>query len=198
MREKPKHKALRPLLDEVREAYLSRFRVMHRSLAGKRVVTESTLRLPNGSYVTAEEGDLPQRLDIAILDRRWRARTLRVTSPPGVFTHDPFWARLPGGADISVMPFAWDHCRVVAQGVQPFRLNRVQQWFWRWFDPGDTRDPDMSGLHGIIHFMSVPEVDGTTASIDLDLGSAPVEALDDLLGCLLRAGAQQIQLSAGG
>lgn len=67
-------------------------------------------------------------------------------------------------------------------------------WFERWFDPDDVRQDSSGAYGGVIHSLSVQP-----RSLTCDLGSAPPEALWELLECLDAAGvgAVRIRPSAG-
>src|SRR5262249_32000073 len=67
-------------------------------------------------------------------------------------------------------------------------------WFERWFDVEDTRQPDDDGLNGVIHFLSDPEYKGAATVFQVDFGSAPEEAFEELLDALRDSGATKIEI----
>lgn len=83
---------------------------------------------------------------------------------------------------ILIHPFGWDWVVVTVSGLSEAQVAEIAKaWFLRWFDPEDTNDPNDEGLYGVVHFLGEPEVVSEGIQLTLDLGSAPPEALDELL-----------------
>ena len=97
---------------------------------------------------------------------------------------------------VTVMPFAWDWVAVDVEGLSWERTQEVlHDWFMRWFDEDDSNSLEEPGLLGVVHFVSDPvEDDEGRFSVTADLGSAPVEVIDDLLFRLLDAGASGVSV----
>ncbi|HSY41809.1 MAG TPA: hypothetical protein VLA79_19870, partial [Polyangia bacterium] len=56
------------------------------------------------------------------------------------------------------------------------------------------READSAGLSGVVHDLAWATEDSTW-QLDVDLGSAPVEALEDLLANISAAGVTSVELS---
>ncbi len=96
---------------------------------------------------------------------------------------------------ITIEPFTWDWATVIVQGITVVEMSAiVGEWFYRWFDAEDTKAPDADGLLGVVHFASDPVEREGAVETTLDLGSAPVEALQDILKLLAERGATQIRV----
>ena len=89
-------------------------------------------------------------------------------------------------------PFQWNWIQLRLHGLdsdadwQPLR-----EWFFRWFHEGDPADDE---LLGGIHFMSDPEEGDGAAEVTIDLGTAPVEAFEELLDAVGQLGANRLQI----
>ena len=64
----------------------------------------------------------------------------------------------------------------------------------RWIDADEVREADSSGLSGVVHDLAWTTTDGEW-QLDFDLGSAPIEALEDLLASLATAGVASVEVS---
>lgn len=73
--------------------------------------------------------------------------------------------------------------------------NALIDWFNDWFDGDDENEPDKVGLQQVVHFMSDPQVLAGGVKATMDLGSALVEALENLLFALSDAGADRVRLA---
>jgi hypothetical protein len=97
---------------------------------------------------------------------------------------------------VYVAPFLWDAVALRVGGLVPAQVGSVvAPWFMDWFDPEDANRENEEGLFGVVHFASDPRPEGALVAVELDLGSAPVQALEDLLLRLAAAGARDIRLA---
>ena len=181
------------LLDSIRAHYLNRFRAEldSRAAAGTRVLTEVAFR--NASGAPSPEGpyDLPARSDVVVIRDGKAAEVLNfdtetmVSFQPISFAWD--------SARVTLRPFQWNWCEVTAAG-DSVAAEPIVAWFRSWFL--DDEDGSPGNLLGAVHFMSDPETGAGTLSFAVDLGSAPVEALEELLDATLSAGAKEVSVGA--
>ena len=170
---------LRPLLSEIRQVYLDFFRAALADLGdGTHWQVESEMLDRLGSGV--REGTLGTglRRDIMILGDQ--PETVMVTSAQFIS-----FARLAsrhGNLEIDMAPFTWDQLHLTAHSVGPVEnWSPLRTWFERHFAEEAGFDPT---FFGCIHFLSDPDWQGDRHSFEVDLGSAPVEALIALLDAL--------------
>ena len=91
-----------------------------------------------------------------------------------------------GRASLLVDHLRW--CDVVIEHDLPdVPADEIEEWFEHWFDPDD----DAMRQTEIIHFLHLEP-----ARISIDMGTAPAEALYDMLGLLEHAGARNLRLTA--
>lgn len=67
----------------------------------------------------------------------------------------------------------------------------LDSWFQRWFDPDDERHDPSARLGGIIHSLTVEP-----CCISIDCGTAPSEALRQLLEGIELAGAKRVTINS--
>jgi hypothetical protein len=99
--------------------------------------------------------------------------------------------------DVRVYPFAWELCVVWfahPAGSRPV-MEAIAAWKRKWMDPDRGADPaDEDGLSGGAHFLGQAVAEGGGFHMEVDLGSAPLAALTELLDNVSRAGATEIEL----
>jgi hypothetical protein len=182
------------LLDQVRQYYLDRLiAAAEKKARGKTssVVLEPAFRNRDGIVAVAGDLQLALRKDIAIV-RNGEVKELLTVDTKGMLTFDPIAFDWGDGLRVSMGPFQWQQMpfrvpRRKAMGWQP-----LQDWFWRWFRQDDDGGED--GLLGVVHFLSDPEVSGKSVAFEADLGSAPVEAFEELLDAIATLGAKRCEI----
>lgn len=97
-----------------------------------------------------------------------------------------------GSARVLVDELVWFAFTLIAQPV-PADTAFVQTWFRRWFEDGaKVEEP----FEGHVHFCDVETFDDGYR-IDVDLGSAPVAAVEELVAACIAQGAQNLWLMSG-
>jgi hypothetical protein len=182
------------LLDNIREHYLSRFsaELDSRAAAGTRVLTEVAFRDASGAPSSEGPYDLPARSDVVVINDGKATEVLNVDTDT-MLSFQPIsfdW----DSARVTLGPFQWNWCEVHVAG-ESVAAEPIVAWFRSWFR--DDEDGSPGNLLGAVHFMSDPEVDaGNHLSFAVDLGSAPVEALEELLDATRSAGANEVTVGA--
>ena len=91
----------------------------------------------------------------------------------------PFQAYLGSELELAVFPFSWNGVEFKAKFTSDTQI--LEQWALKWLDIEDQHEQDEHGLQGVIHSVTkLDEIDGL-GGFSIDFGSAPVEALSDLL-----------------
>jgi hypothetical protein len=101
--------------------------------------------------------------------------------------------QLPNGIQIHQRGFSWEALRLTFSGPR-FKIESLESWLTTWLDADEVREPDSSGLSGVVHDLAWT-VEADTWQLDVDLGSAPIEALEGLLADISAAGVTGIELS---
>jgi len=180
------------LFSVIRMAYAATFADAVASSAHAHV--EAALRRDDGSLAVDGEYGLPMRADLVPRRGAQAGKPLSVDS----HTRMQFSVHtLPiPPAIVYVAPFLWDAVTLRVGGLVPEQVGAVlAPWFMDWFDAEDDNRQNEEGLFGVVHFASDPRLDGSLVAVELDLGSAPAQALEDLLSRLSAAGARDIRLA---
>ena len=155
---------------------------------------EAACRDEGGALAGEGALNLPMRMDVVGFADGEATDTIRVDSD-SMLSFEPIDFEWSGGLPTRITPFAWDACDIRAFGIpQATDWMHLRGWFDRWFDGEDTRQADEHGLYGVIHFLSDPQREGGATIIQVDFGSAPIEAFEELLDALRDLGATKIEI----
>lgn len=180
------------LFSVIRMAYASTFADAVASAADSHV--EAALRHADGSLAREGGHGLPKRVDLIPKRGTQMGKLLSVDSSPRM-QFSVHAMRMPP-AMLYIAPFVWDAVSLKVGGLATEELGAVlAPWFMDWFDPEDANRQNDEGLFGVVHFASDPRPEGDMVAVELDLGSAPAQALEDLLARLAAAGARDIRLA---
>jgi hypothetical protein len=184
---------LNEYIREARTQYLDRLRVVMRQCRA-----EHPDAFPEVLAVSPEKVELklPEVFQHSRLDVAWREEgkpkgmQIRVDQPVDPESRE---FHVLGGGVIKLRHFRWDQSTFSFFRSSP-PLAEMEKWLTRWFDLKETFPADEDGLHGVVHQMSYPISRGTRHYFTLDLGSAPVEAMRELLAVLIESGATRLHV----
>ena len=177
------------LLEAIRAPYV---RILAEAVRRQPAYVEPAYRQANGALATDGALDLPCRADF-IPKEEEQAEPSTVDSTTQLqFDAQTFDI---GGTAISLSPFVWDWVSVEVAGLtSESALSVLKDWFLQWFDGDDQNNETEEGLFGVTHFMSEPEVTEEAVRVTVDLGSAPAEAVEDLMFRVSDAGARELRV----
>ncbi len=100
------------------------------------------------------------------------------------------------GMSVVLEPFKWNAMWLEFEGVPvsaPF--DPIVEWFRKWMDEADTHRPDPeTRLLGAVHYLSDPSPIKNGWRFHFDLGSAPENAVSDLLDVIAALGAKRARI----
>ena len=102
--------------------------------------------------------------------------------------------RLSDGLEIRQEDFSWEALRITFS-IEAFEIQTLRDWLCKWLDADETREPDSWGLSGVVHDLAWSHKEPDTWCFDLDFGSAPISALQELLTLLSAAGIKGVTVS---
>jgi len=166
-------------------------RLDKRKTEGFKVYAEPALRNAAGDIVSAPDGlMLPLRYDLAIQGSTGDVKTENADSAALNF-REPVFANWENRLKIEINSISWDNMLFQFKPTSPETdWEGLRRWFLRWFDTDDEKVPDDSGLCGIVHFISDPEITPEGANIRVDFGSAASLALAEFFDELIKLGAR--------
>ena len=171
-------------LEAVREQYLNRFE----ETAAEARQRYGEVKLE--ANIFDPEMELPRRFDLMYRqDGAGRIEDVRLRTdvewPDAVVWHT-------GGIPVTVLSIAWDCCVVIAKPAPRGQaIAQIVSWYSKWLD--DTRAPAEPPFRGVVHSIEPQEVDGVLL-MRVDLGTAPADALLELLQILATNGVQAAAL----
>jgi hypothetical protein len=111
---------------------------------------------------------------------------VRMFVPDLVLEFPPFQLPVGSGTSAIVEALRWDNAEI-DHGLPALPEGAVDAWFDQHFDPSDSRYDEARRFGSYVHSLAIEP-----GRLSVDFGSAPVEALTDLLGLLAQAGARTI------
>ena len=102
---------------------------------------------------------------------------------------------LPSRLVVHLHPIRWN-CVDFLVDQMLADSGELQQWCSKWLDIDETGPLDEHGLLGAIHSVTAPEPQENGVSFSVDFGSAPVDAVNELLSVLRRLGATVVRISS--
>lgn len=184
------------LLEMIRQDYVDHLTAAAGDLeaAGQRVAYEPPFRDMKGEVQLEGALQLPARVDLAS-DKDGSVEPVQVEAE-GVFRFDgSVDVNWDGGMKVRVFPFSWDKMPVVVEGLAAeVKWEPLQQWFWRWFAEPEEGE---GGVLEVVHHLSDPAVVKTGMRVVADMGTAPLEAWQDLLDACLAMGATRVVVGEG-
>jgi hypothetical protein len=183
------------LLDRIRSQYVSKFEaiLLKEQKGSGRVLSELVMRDANGEPV--EEGllGLPMRIDLLQESENNSYSSLSIDSDECI-TFAPLEFEWKETLEILFQPFQWDSLTVVAYGTpKNEKWLELIAWFRKWFKAGN----DGSGqILNVVHFLSDPSATSEGCSFQIDLGTAPIAAVEELFDAFKKTGIERIQIGA--
>jgi hypothetical protein len=108
----------------------------------------------------------------------------------------PHETSLCGGAKLLPHPLRWDNLEICLAGRisdwEPY-----EAWVNKWLDVAEVRVTTAAGFSGLIHQASMPWEQGGKWHLVIDMGSADLDALNELLSVLGTIGADIIEIGGG-
>jgi hypothetical protein len=185
------------ILEQIRAHYLARLRqaIEDQSSDGiLHVVHEAALRDTSGELLRRGDPPAPVRVDlVTLINGQIRdGSNIESETMPGFA---PLTLRWRHELPVKISPFPWNACPVQWPETVS-HVASIVDWFEHWFDPEETRRPGDSGLLGVVHSIAKTPAAPGTIRLLIDLGSAPVEAFEELIEALHASGAQSAEIGS--
>lgn len=183
--------SLGALLGEIRETYVARLR--ETALRAPKAIVEPVLRDADGRV--AREGDLQLGMRIDLVHLTVGEERSESVDSHALVRFEPLsfdWS----GVVVELRPFFWDAMSLELRGIESSAAAApLRAWFQRWIRVDDDvlAEPP---LVGAVHFLSDPSVDSDGCVVQVDLGSAPIAAFEELLDVGATLGAKRVVISS--
>jgi hypothetical protein len=117
---------------------------------------------------------------------------LQDVNPEGYLNFNAITESISETLQVTLNPIAWHGVDFDCDKV--LTVSDLEGWAMRWLDVEDEHIQDSVGLQGVIHSVTAPELQGSRTEFSVDFGSAPVEALKELLDSLSSIGATSVKI----
>lgn len=183
------------LLDQIRAYYVNRFMDAineHSSVEGVTVAHEPAFCNAKGEVVTEGKLALPVRGDLFVIRDGNVSESIRIDTE-GMLAFEPIMFDWPDSKlHVDLQPFQWNWIELRIFGLKADAdWTPIRDWFIGWFQENDPADDE---LLGGVHFLSDPEHRHDYSQISIDLGTAPVEAFEELLDAVGQMEATRLQV----
>ncbi|GIW78558.1 MAG: hypothetical protein KatS3mg105_0365 [Gemmatales bacterium] len=185
------------LLEAVRSAYVKEFyRVLRdqRRTPNSSVYIEPIRRAADDTPWRAGALQLPYRMDLAVFVERRDWHVVEISTPRKV-------QFAPTGTDwtpnmrVTFQAFCWEKCPVRLHGrFEGEQWWPALDWFNHWFDEFETKAALQKDIKEVVHSISDPDVDSEFTYLTIDLGSAPVKCLEELLDSFEKMGTDLVEI----
>jgi hypothetical protein len=187
--------ALGQLLNQIRDYYVSRFIDAfheHSADGDATIAHEPAFCNADGDIITEGQFALPARGDLLIIRDGVVSDSIRIDTD-GMLSFEPIAFEWPESkVHVDLRPFQWNWMQLRIYGLRPdVDWTPIHDWFIRWFQ---ENDPAADELLGGVHFLSDPERIDELSQLSIDLGTAPVEAFEELLDAIGQLGTDRVQI----
>ncbi|MHC5059004.1 MAG: hypothetical protein ACYTKD_30485 [Planctomycetota bacterium] len=177
------------LAEGARSEYLGHFRTSLAELSGTSDLTVELLVRPNGR--TTPSPFCLMRVD-AVHGGPAAPKILRFAG--SAVSGAPAPLTCGGELEVQVDSICWESLAVEFE-AEEFTIELLRPWLVKWLDPDETRKADDAGLSHVVHDLAWGSA-GARWTLRVDLGSAQVAALAELLEAIRTAGAGACTITA--
>jgi hypothetical protein len=108
---------------------------------------------------------------------------------------DPCTFELAPGLRATLSTFVWNGIEFRSPHA-PSAQHGLAPWVEKWFDVSESHSTDQDGLAGVIHSVTFPQLTGSGWTFSVDFGSAPVDAVRELIMVLRQAGLSDLEIGS--
>jgi hypothetical protein len=183
------------LLERIRRYYLNKFEEQIQQTAtsdeNTEIIVEPTLLDESGEAVKGGFFNAPYRTDLVLLKDEEVTDSMMVDTE-SMLGFNPVEVNWTDELTVTIHPFQWNYAQIVfPEPAGEAKWQQLENWSIRWFERADFAEGDFSG---VVHYISDPEMADGKVSIMVDLGSAPVSAMEDLFHSLSQMQVEQVEI----
>jgi hypothetical protein len=183
---------VRELLEDIRSYYLKRFEdvIISKVSENYEVITEPEYYDKEGSLVLSGQLSTPYRNDICLLKERKIIDSIQVDTN-SMLSFDPISFPWDNDMNVTINPFQWNFLTIKWNCTEIPNWKNIRDWFISEF-----QEKKNNGIfRHVVHYISNPYEEDGYLKIDLDLGSATVNCVENLFYCLSREGIRKVTIN---
>ena len=183
------------LIERIRRYYLDKFeeKIQQTAISDENteIIVEPTLLDESGEAIREGFFNTPYRTDLFLLKDDEVTDSI-IVDTEGMLGFSPVAVNWTDELTVTIHPFQWNYAQVVfPEPIEEAKWQQLEDWFNKWFEAEDFAEGDFSG---VVHYISDPEKADGKVSIMVDLGSAPVFAVEDLFDSLSQMQVEQVEI----
>lgn len=162
-------------------------------LDGATLHYETPMREDDGRLKRYAQLALPRRADLVV--EKAGAKQFLSMNAKQVLPINPVQISHPPSIDVSITPCLWNALDIhVDARIDDATLDAIRHWYLEWFQQRRLREaPELSGC---VHAIKGPIEGLHGACFRIDMGTAPTDAIAELLGVFHRLGATTITFAS--
>ena len=179
---------LSELFETIRSHYVDELMAVLKS--HDTVIAEPVMLDSSGNPATDGPYDLPTRLDVVSVKDEKSQEVIRVDTE-SMISFGAISLTWENDLEVTLEPFQWNWLQLRAQGSS-LDSEPIIRWFQEWFKV--SKESGSSELIEVVHFLSDPVIENDSLNCEIDLGSAPIDAIFGLLDAVVECGADNVYI----
>ena len=190
---------LSDILEQQRSLYLEEFANRLASFSAEvagLMQPEALYLLADGTPVRTGTLALPARGDVCVRNHKRIEEIARIDSAR-TLGFDAFRFVWQEALQVALHPFVWNNCQLcIPEPIEAIDQSVLACWFETAIKP-ELGHGERNSLLGAVHSLSAPRTAADGVRFEVDFGSAPVAAFENLLTALVQAGAGLVVIGRG-
>ena len=183
---------IEPLFERIRSHHITRIHAQLEVFERNQIACdcEIVLRSEDGHLSRSNVLNLPMRTAFRVPPD---TQPLQLAQVKPIEPFKPFETHKFAPMILHVNNFNWDSLTIRLEHIEPVPIGKIRNWYLEWFQP--RRLGESARLKGVVHALEGPEKIDGFCQTQVNLGTAPTEALSDLLRAF--AGSQIVATHLG-
>jgi hypothetical protein len=183
---------IKDLFEDIRSYYLKRFEdfIISKEKESYEVIAEPEYFDKEGNLALSGQLSTPYRNDIFLLKDRKIVDSIQVDTN-SMLSFDPISFPWDDNMSVTINPFQWNFLTIKWICSEIPNWTKIRDWF-----TSEFQEKNSDGrFRQVVHYISDPYEEDGFFKIDLDLGSATINSIENLLDCLSKEGIRNVTIN---